>query len=776
MANSEEINKQVKAVEDLTNVQRLNLDLNRDINDVIREGLQGLKGQLDAKKSIRTALNEINKASELQVDFAKQGVKALLDSKKLNDTLAKSKASQNKLELNAFNLLSKARKIREDAEANIETLTVKQLHAMEAQAQASEAIAGDLIEQKANLEAGEASLASMAEASTQIANLPSSKLFSSLSSIAGAIPGVKNLTKGFDKAAEASKEAAASMVTINEDGIASSLTGLDKFKAGLKGLSAGAGELMKAFGPIAILGKVFQGMMKADESAGKIAKGLNLSLGEANKLSGELLKASRTSDELGVTYDGQKHALMAINAELGTSTSISAKTLATFSKMENLAGMTQEQMMGIGKLSFATGKDMEKMTGEFLAQAKSTSLKRGVLLNEKQLMADISKVSAATTLSLGKNPKAIANAVATAKALGMEMSTVEGIANSLLDFESSIEKELEAELMLGKNINLEKARQAALNNDLATVASEIAEQAGSAADFAKMNRLQQEALAGAVGMSREELAQTLFTQEQLKGLTEDEAIKAQEALDKRIEQVGLKQAQKEMEEGTLQNLFDQAAEQEKQALAAQQMNEAFMEMGKSLMPVFQTITDITLLIAENIKAVGVLVGLYGTVNTILLAQKILKAQGNKEAIKELLTGKSRLAQLAAQAVAFALANPFKALLGVAAAATIGGIAYSAMSKADDMISLPSGGGQGGYGSRILTGPEGSVALNNKDTIVAGTSLDQGGGGNASSAKLEQLQAQTNNLLSQLLNKNASIRMDSEELGTAISLNNYEVSA
>jgi hypothetical protein len=206
------------------------------------------------------------------------------------------------------------------------------------------------------------------------------------------------------------------------------------------------------------------------------------------------------------------------------------------------------------------------------------------------------------------------------------------------------------------------------------------------------------------------------------------------------------------------------------------MNEAFMEMGKSLMPVFQTITDITLLIAENIKAVGVLVGLYGTVNTILLAQKILKAQGNKEAIKELLTGKSRLAQLAAQAVAFALANPFKALLGVAAAATIGGIAYSAMSKADDMISLPSGGGQGGYGSRILTGPEGSVALNNKDTIVAGTSLDQGGGGNASSAKLEQLQAQTNNLLSQLLNKNASIRMDSEELGTAISLNNYEVSA
>jgi hypothetical protein len=776
MSDSEEINKQVKAVEDLTSVQRLNLDLNRDINDVIREGLQGLKGQLDAKKSIRTALNEINKASELQVDFAKQGTKALQDSKKLNDTLAKSKASQNKLELNAFNLLSKARKIREDAEANIETLTVKQLHAMEAQAQASEAVAGDLLEQKANLEAGEESLASMAEASTQIANLPSSKLFSSLSSIAGAIPGVKNLTKGFDKAAEASKEAAASMVTINEDGIASSLTGLDKFKAGLKGLSAGVGELMKAFGPIAILGKVFQGMMKADKSAGEIAKGLNISTKEAGKLSAEMLKASRTSDELGVTYDGQKHALKAINAELGTSTSISAKTLATFSKMENLAGMTQEQMMGIGKLSFATGKDMEKMTGEFLAQAKSASLKRGVLLNEKKLMADISNVSAATTLSLGKNPKAIANAVATAKALGMEMSRVEGIANNLLDFESSIEKELEAELMLGKNINLEKARQAALNNDLATVASEIAEQAGSAADFAKMNRLQQEALADAVGMSREELAQTLFTQEQLKGLTEEEAVKAQEALDKRIEQVGLKQAQKEMEEGTLQNLFDQAAEQEKQALAAQQMNEAFMEMGKSLMPVLQTMTKIVTFAAENVKLIGTAIGLYGVINTLLLAQKLNAKGVTSEDKKQLLLGKSKLAQLAAQAVAFALANPITALIGLGVAAAVGAIAYSAMSKAGDINSPADG------KTQISTKEGGLFELSPNDDIVAApgasaalANASSGGGTSVSMQKLEQLQAQTNALLRQVLSTQGTVSLDAEKMGTAISMNTYEIS-
>ena len=43
-------------------------------------------------------------------------------------------------------------------------------------------------------------------------------------------------------------------------------------------------------------------------------------------------------------------------------------------------------------------------------------------------MKDIGNVGAATTLSFGKNPKLIAQAVATAKALGMEMSKVEDIA------------------------------------------------------------------------------------------------------------------------------------------------------------------------------------------------------------------------------------------------------------------------------------------------------------------------------------------------------------
>ena len=46
-----------------------------------------------------------------------------------------------------------------------------------------------------------------------------------------------------------------------------------------------------------------------------------------------------------------------------------------------------------------------------------------------------------------------------------------------------------------------------------------------------------------------------------------------------------------------------------------------------------------------------------------------------------------------------------------------------MTSADDMFSP--GGSGGGYGNRTLMGPEGAIALNNKDDIIAGTDLFKG---------------------------------------------------
>jgi hypothetical protein len=47
-------------------------------------------------------------------------------------------------------------------------------------------------------------------------------------------------------------------------------------------------------------------------------------------------------------------------------------------------------------------------------------------------------------------------------------------------------------------------------------------------------------------------------------------------------------------------------------------------------------------------------------------------------------------------------------------------AMSGTKKVNDVV-FPAAGGSG-YGKRILSGPEGSIQLNNKDTVIAGTDL------------------------------------------------------
>ena len=44
----------------------------------------------------------------------------------------------------------------------------------------------------------------------------------------------------------------------------------------------------------------------------------------------------------------------------------------------------------------------------------------------------------------------------------------------------------------------------------------------------------------------------------------------------------------------------------------------------------------------------------------------------------------------------------------------------------------------GYGKRTLLAPEGSIALNNNDTVIAGTNLGGGGGGGTDMSKTNAL--------------------------------------
>ena len=114
--------------------------------------------------------------------------------------------------------------------------------------------------------------------------------------------------------------------------------------------------------------------------------------------------------------------------------------------------------------------------------------------------------------------------------MGFELKQLDGLASSFLDFESSITKEFEAQVLTGKDMNLTKAREAALNNDLVTLAKEITTQVGSTDQYLKMNRIQQDAIAESVGMTRDGLADVLKQQDYYRKLGATNLKQAQEEL------------------------------------------------------------------------------------------------------------------------------------------------------------------------------------------------------------------------------------------------------
>jgi len=508
-------------------------------------------------------------------------------------------------------------------------------------------------------------------------------------------------------------------------------------------------------------GLLADGFKRSQENTGNLAKNLNITNGEAMELSKNFSQASFGSGRLFVSSKGLTETLVAINSELGTSVQLTSEELLTFTKLRETAGLTNEELMGIQKLSLANGESFDANADSLLNQVSALNRSSGIYLNEKEVLKDISKLSAATTLSLGKNPKALGEAVATAKSLGMEMAKVDAIAGSLMDFESSITAELEAELLLGRNINLEKARQAALNNDLATLAKEIAEQAGSAEEFGRMNRIQQEAIAKAVGMNREDLAQTLFVQEQLAGASGKEAERRQKLLDARIEEVGLAQAQREIEEGGLQNMLDQATASEKMRASQEKILEIFTSLGAAFAPIVDMFATVVGAITESKVGMAVLAGLITGVSAALATM----------AIRSVITAVSSIFQ------GSMLLGPLGIPLAIGGvAALMGGIAAAvSATKAGDVMSPADG-------KTVVSTKEGGLfELSKNDDLVAapGAAARMKNGG--STTVVQQASPQdntetkrTNMLLEKIANTPSVFKIGTDEFFTKTSKYSYQV--
>ena len=116
--------------------------------------------------------------------------------------------------------------------------------------------------------------------------------------------------------------------------------------------------------------------------------------------------------------------------------------------------------------------------------------------------------------------KELLKAAFAAKRLGITLDDTKGISSNLLNFESSIAAELEAELLTGTDLNFEKARSLALQGKSAEAADAAFEQAKKLTKEQRKNPLIMESMAKAAGMTTDQLAEAMQREEQLNKLVD----------------------------------------------------------------------------------------------------------------------------------------------------------------------------------------------------------------------------------------------------------------
>ena len=370
-------------------------------------------------------------------------------------------------------------------------------------------------------------------------------------------------------------------------------------------------NLMDALSPANLiqfaLVEIVGAMVSIDKQTGKIAQNFGISYDQAAGINEEMTDTAASSYLLSITTNDLGDAFIRLNSEFGTFASVSEEALESFSRLTKEAKISEEASAALYKTTFLTGKTLEESAAISLGETAALNAQTGLALNKKQILEEISKVTSSTTLSLGGSTEALTEAVYKAKALGVEMAQLEQIADGLLQFESSITNELEAELLIGRDLNLERARLLALNNDIGGVAEEIAKQIGSAADYTKMNRIQQEALAKAVGMTRDSLADSLMEREALAQLAGVEGDTAKERFDNLVKEVGLEEAKKRIGDESLANMYASENIQERFTQSVEKLKEVFVTVGEVLMPIAEVIVDMVGGIAKFVGSISWLI-------------------------------------------------------------------------------------------------------------------------------------------------------------------------
>ena len=511
---------------------------------------------------------------------------------------------------------------------------------------------------------------------------------------------------------------------------------------------------------------LFEIGMKADTQVTNLSKSMAVSEEHAVATRDRFKEIQDAGGSIYETVTNLVGAQLELASAFGATNGFSEQQLKDQILLTKQMGFVGEEAAGIQQLALANNKTAKDVTNSVIKQTATLAKQTGIQFDNKKIIGEVAKVSGQLSANYKNDPALIAKAVVQANKLGL---TLEGAANAsskLLDFESSIQNELEAELLTGKDLNLEKARLLALNGDATGAAAEMLGQVGSLSEFQNMNVLQQEALAKAVGMTAGELANSLRQQENLNNLGDAAKLQIEEKAELLRKNGDIEGANRLMNsignEKEAQDALAKITAQEKFTASMEKLKEILSSIvdgpGRMLVKAISSVVAFATRLAPIFKAVAIALIPIG----VLLTAMWIKT-------KALAIMKAITAAWSSVGVVPVTGT----ILALAAIGTAIAMINSQPTPAGDMYSPADG------KTQVSTKEGGLFELSKNDSLMAfpekkGSKNQNSGGVSIDISPLISQMQTMNAILSRIESKEGSVKMDSTQVGTSTNVGTYKV--
>lgn len=231
----------------------------------------------------------------------------------------------------------------------------------------------------------------------------------------------------------------------------------------------------------------------------QLAKGIGGTVTQMFQLKAQSFAVSKLlGDEAGQAVTSLAEKLGNVN-EVTLGTSIAVGTMANrLGVSGDEAAQLVNQFGNLSGLSNSTAMNTMEAASQ-LASANGVA--------PASVMKDIAENTEFFALYSKNGGANIAQAAIEARRLGVDLGTAAKISDNLLDYQTSVQSEMEASVLLGRNLNLTRARELAYAGDSVGAMKEGLKAAGGINEFNKMDVYQKRAVAEALGTSVTELQQ-----------------------------------------------------------------------------------------------------------------------------------------------------------------------------------------------------------------------------------------------------------------------------